>query len=459
MPRYLALGATTLLSISLVLGTAIPASAGPLSSGARSTAQGIGSTTAEQPVPTISGSARVGQLLTVDKGVWPATSTVTVQWYSDHRPIDGATDARYVVTADVVGTQLNASVSGVEPGHDPVTVESAPTGLVGLGTLLGAVPTISGTAKVGSSLSANAGQWSRGTTIGYQWFSGTKSIPGATAAKYAPTATVVGQALTVRVTGSLDGYNALTKASKASAVVASGTLVGAVPVITGSAKVGVKLTVKPGSWTAGTRLSYQWYAAGKALSGATASTYIPASSVVGKSLTVRVAGNLGGYTTLARASKVTANVLYGTLTAPTPKVSGSARIGNTLTATAGSWTTGTSLRYQWLLNGTPIAGATKPSLAISSVSWKGKALSVTVTGTKSGYTTSAKRSASTAGVVVPGSTTPSGWNCPSWAPIKGNASSMIYHMPGQRFYDRTNPEECFSSESAARNAGYRAAKV
>jgi hypothetical protein len=34
---------------------------------------------------------------------------------------------------------------------------------------------------------------------------------------------------------------------------------------------------------------------------------------------------------------------------------------------------------------------------------------------------------------------------------------MIYHMPGGAFYDRTNPEECFSSESAARAAGYRKA--
>lgn len=51
------------------------------------------------------------------------------------------------------------------------------------------------------------------------------------------------------------------------------------------------------------------------------------------------------------------------------------------------------------------------------------------------------------------------WNCPSWAPIKGNASSMIYHMPGQAFYDRTKPEDCFRTESAARAAGYRKAKV
>jgi hypothetical protein len=60
----------------------------------------------------------------------------------------------------------------------------------------------------------------------------------------------------------------------------------------------------------------------------------------------------------------------------------------------------------------------------------------------------------------PSRTSPvSPYDCPSWAPIKGNASSMIYHLPGQRFYNATKPEDCFSSESAARNAGYRKAKV
>ncbi|GAB3682887.1 HNH endonuclease family protein [Angustibacter aerolatus] len=52
----------------------------------------------------------------------------------------------------------------------------------------------------------------------------------------------------------------------------------------------------------------------------------------------------------------------------------------------------------------------------------------------------------------------SAYNCPAGYPIKGNASSMIYHVPGGQFYDVTNPEECFSTEAAARAAGYRKSK-
>ena len=51
-----------------------------------------------------------------------------------------------------------------------------------------------------------------------------------------------------------------------------------------------------------------------------------------------------------------------------------------------------------------------------------------------------------------------GGDCPSEAPIKGNASSGIYHVPGGQFYDRTNAEECFAAESDAQDAGYRASR-
>lgn len=51
------------------------------------------------------------------------------------------------------------------------------------------------------------------------------------------------------------------------------------------------------------------------------------------------------------------------------------------------------------------------------------------------------------------------WTCPAWAPIKGNAPSRIYHLKGQRFYNRTTPEICFATEAAARQGGYRRSKV
>jgi micrococcal nuclease len=50
-------------------------------------------------------------------------------------------------------------------------------------------------------------------------------------------------------------------------------------------------------------------------------------------------------------------------------------------------------------------------------------------------------------------------DCPASAPIKGNANSMIYHRPGQQYYDITVAEECFATAAQAEAAGYRAAQV
>lgn len=45
--------------------------------------------------------------------------------------------------------------------------------------------------------------------------------------------------------------------------------------------------------------------------------------------------------------------------------------------------------------------------------------------------------------------------------IKGNIgkNGKIYHLPGQKYYDKTNPEAIFCSEAEAQNAGFRRSKV
>ena len=44
--------------------------------------------------------------------------------------------------------------------------------------------------------------------------------------------------------------------------------------------------------------------------------------------------------------------------------------------------------------------------------------------------------------------------CPTEFPIKGNASSMIYHVPGTASYANTIAEFCFATTEAAEAAGY-----
>lgn len=54
-----------------------------------------------------------------------------------------------------------------------------------------------------------------------------------------------------------------------------------------------------------------------------------------------------------------------------------------------------------------------------------------------------------------GRAAPTGSGCPAGFPVKGNASSMIFHVPGGAFYAKTRPEDCFRTPEDARQAGYR----
>ncbi|WP_370615797.1 carboxypeptidase regulatory-like domain-containing protein [Mumia qirimensis] len=94
-----------------------------------------------------------------------------------------------------------------------------------------------------------------------------------------------------------------------------------------------------------------------------------------------------------------AQVVAPVITPRTPALSGSARSGQTLRASAGTWSpAGVALRYQWRANGAAISGATATALRLTNA-FAGKRISVTVTGSRSGSTTVARTSAATAPVV------------------------------------------------------------
>ena len=53
---------------------------------------------------------------------------------------------------------------------------------------------------------------------------------------------------------------------------------------------------------------------------------------------------------------------------------------------------------------------------------------------------------------------PTGWDCPSDHPIKANLKSMIYHLPGDPYWSRTDAMngECFDTPAHAVEQGFRA---
>lgn len=338
---------------------------------------------------------------------------------------------------------------------DPVTRTSSQTAKVQPGKLTAAKPAITGTLKVGKTLNVKRGTWTSGTRPSYQWLRGGKTIKGATKASYKLKVADAGKKISVRMTGKLVGYSDATRVS--SAKVVPKVLKAVKPKLSGTTRIGNTLQAKPGKWTAKTKFKYQWLRNGKAIKGATKSKYALKRVDGGKKVSVRVTGKLRGYATEAKTSST--KRVPRVLKAAKPRILGNATVTSTLRAKPGKWTSGAKLKYQWLRNGKAIKGATKPNYKIKAADW-GKRISVRIKGAKSGYASETRVSKASGNVKYPSRVDWSyrGWNCPSWAPVKGNQGSYdwIYHVPGSTYYDRTNPEECFSSASAASRAGYRA---
>lgn len=167
------------------------------------------------------------------------------------------------------------------------------------------------------------------------------------------------------------------------------------PTISGTPRIGVKLTAKPGKWTSGTSFSYQWLVSGKAIKGATKSTFVPRKSDKGKQLTVKVTGTKTGYAKASATSKKSSKVRpLLSLKKATPKISGTAKVGGKLTAKPGTWTSGAKLSYQWLVAGKAVAGATARTFTPRAAD-KGRTITVKVTGKKAGYKTASKTSKAT----------------------------------------------------------------
>lgn len=132
------------------------------------------------------------------------------------------------------------------------------------------------------------------------------------------------------------------------------TLTAVTPTVTGTARVGDTLTAHPGAWGPGTvGLGYQWFADGVPIVGATGSTYTATASALGREITVRVAGYETGYASSAEVSSPSTAVAAGLITERSrPYLSGTPRIGYTLTVHPGTWSpSGVTLRYRWLRDG------------------------------------------------------------------------------------------------------------
>ena len=172
--------------------------------------------TITSPTPTLSGTPRVGRVLTAGTTTWgPGAVATSYRWLRNGAPIAGATGASYTLTAADLGRKVSVRVTGTKPGY-PTVVRTSAARTVALGTLTTATPKVVGTPVVGRLLKAYAGTWGPGTvTKTFRWYRNGVAIAGATGASYRLTRADRGKRVTVRVTGRRTAYATAVRTSVA----------------------------------------------------------------------------------------------------------------------------------------------------------------------------------------------------------------------------------------------------
>jgi secreted trypsin-like serine protease len=251
---------------------------------------------------------------------------------------------------------------------------------------LSPTPTITGSLTIDSTLTTTPGTWSDNATLSYQWLESNQVIEGEISPTLTLTAGLVGKRISVRVTGTQQGFVTTTRTSSQTAAVSGYTQDNpGAQTITGTLHQGQTIQAPDANnWGAGTTLSYVWYRGTRVIPGATSQSYTLTAADINQNIKVSVTGTRSGFNPRTITSPLTGKVLGVFSSTPTPTISGSFAVGSTLTARAGSWSPKPTLSYQWLRNGSPISRATSSSYKLTAAD-RDQLISVRVTAKRSSY--------------------------------------------------------------------------
>ena len=265
--------------------------------------------------PTIGGTPQVDQTLTADTSNIADEDGLTnvsysYQWIwndgNNDTDIAGETASTYTLLDDDVGKTIKVRVTFTDDANNEETLTSAVTGAVTAAANNPATgqPTISGTVRVGETLTADTSGIADddgldNVSYSYQWVAGGSDIPRATSSSYTLTTSEQGQTIQVRVSFTDDADNEETLTSAATAAVAAkpNSLATGQPTISGIAHAGQTLTAGTSGIADDDGLddaifSYQWIAndgtTDMDIEDADDSTYTVSDDDVGKVINVRV---------------------------------------------------------------------------------------------------------------------------------------------------------------------------
>ena len=339
-----------------VIGSAVAVAAAFASVGGARTAAVPPSNTS---LPTISGSASQGSVLSASPGSWSGDNpiTFTYQWQrcdsggGNCANVAGATAQTYTLVLADVNHTLLADVTA-HNGAGTGAASSAKTGVVSGATppTNSALPAISGSGTVGSTLTTSNGTWGGTAPITYTYAWGRcnssgaacAAIGGATAHTYIVVSADVGHTLRATVTATNAAGSGQATSGATAAIVVGAPVNTANPVVTGTAKDGQTLSATGGTWTGAAPITYtfQWWRCNtdgsncSTIPNATTATYKLTTADVGRSVRIRItATNSAGSTSAvsgltAQVASASGTTTTTTTTTTTPPPSGTVKLPN-----------------------------------------------------------------------------------------------------------------------------------
>jgi large repetitive protein len=383
-------------------------------------------------LPTITGTAQEGQTLAAATGTWTGHSpTYAYQWLrcdgtgTGCTPIAGQTGSSYGLVGDDVDGRIRVEVTASNGGGSN-TATSSPTAVVKIAAPTNSVlPSVSGTAQEGQTLTAGAGTWTHSPTFAYQWQhcnssgTGCTAVSGATNSTFDLTGADVGFRIRVHVTATNNGGSASADSNPTAAVTALPPANNTAPVVSGTTVENQTLSTTTGTWTGNNpSYTYQWQRCNSSggactpISAATSSTYQLKTADIGSTIKAAVtATNSGGSTTATSEATATVTQAPPTNTA-LPTISGTVQEGQTLSSTTGTWTGNPTYGYQWQRcnqsggSCAPISGEAGTTYLLTS-SDVDQTIRVAVTGTNGGgSTTATSNSSAKVKIAAPTNTAP-----------------------------------------------------
>ncbi|MFF0199612.1 Ig-like domain repeat protein [Streptomyces sp. NPDC005017] len=245
-----------------------------------------------------------GKPVTLTATVAPAAATGTVQFRDNGQALGGpvtvtAGTATLTTSTLALGThKLRAAFTPADPAYGAsesvdltYKVKIKPPAVV-------SAAKVTGTVKVASTVTC-AVTFNGASSVAYSWLRDGTTISGATARTRKLTSADYKHKIACRAKGTNSTGSTTSTSPQVGPVAVGPALRNLVkPSISGTHRAGYKQTARPGSWSpSATSYTYQWLRDGRAISGATRSTYVATRSDRGHKLTVTVKAKRTAYST------------------------------------------------------------------------------------------------------------------------------------------------------------------